>query len=156
MNAALEKLSGWMAGLACICLILLMLVTFLDVVGRYFFNTPLTYSVELTEFGMGLLVCLGLAVTTFNRGHISVDLLNSVLPSRADNWFRRLTALTGVLVFSLIAWRLYDRALSFMDDGLTTQVLALPVYPVVFVMAAASVVAALIALVQLFEASHDA
>jgi TRAP-type C4-dicarboxylate transport system permease small subunit len=145
-----------MAGAACICLVFLMLVTFVDVVGRYF-NAPLTFAVELTELGMGLLVFFGLAMVTMNRGHIGVDLVESVAPDQINALLKRIASLAGVLFIGLMAWRLADRASNFMSDGLATQTLFLPVYPVVFLMAAAAGIATLVALVQLvkFRDSDD-
>lgn len=156
MTPLLKRLSGWMAGLACVCLVFLMAVTFLDVVGRYFFGLPLTFAVELTELAMGLLISFGLAITTLNRGHIAVDLLTSIAPRWANAVFIRLAALAGVLVFGLMAWRLLDRALNFRSDGLVTQVLGWPIYPVVMLMAGAALAAAVIALVQLVGRKNDA
>jgi TRAP-type C4-dicarboxylate transport system permease small subunit len=128
-----------------------MLITFIDVVGRYFFDAPLTFAVELTELGMGLLVFFGLAVTTLNRGHISVDLVSGMVSTRIHTLLIRIAAVSGFIFMGLVAWRLWDRAANFMSDGLATQVLFLSVYPVVFVMAVSSAFAALIVLMQVFQ-----
>jgi len=145
MQSLLNRLSRLMAAIACVCLVFLMVVTFLDVTGRYLFDAPLTFAVELIELSMGLLVSLGLAITTLNRGHIAVDLLSNAVGSTGRQLLARLSAIVGAIVFGLMAWRLWDRAANFKDDGLATQVLFLPVYPVVMVMSVAALVAALVA-----------
>lgn len=150
MQTLLTRLSHLMAAIACLCLVFLMVVTFLDVAGRYLFDAPLTFAVELIELSMGLLVSLGLAVTTLNRGHIAVDLLSNAVGSIGKQLLARLTALVGAVVFGLMAWRLWDRATNFKEDGLATQVLFMPVYPVVMVMSVAALVAALVALWLVF------
>ena len=142
-----------MAAIACVCLVFLMVVSFLDVAGRYLFDAPLTFAVELIELSMGLLVSLGLAITTLNRGHIAVDLLSNAVGSSGKQLLARLSALVGAIVFGLMAWRLWDRASNFKDDGLATQVLFMPVYPVVMVMSVASFVAALVAFWLVFARS---
>lgn len=138
-----------MAAAASLALVFIMLVTFVDVVGRYFFNAPVTFAVELTELGMGLVVLLGLAHTTFHRGHISVDVLNSILPKMVNAVLARVAALLGLVFVGLVTWRLGDKAFQFADDGLATQVLFVPVYPVVFIMSVAAAVAAVIGLYML-------
>lgn len=152
MTKLTERVSHWLANAACLCLIVLMLVTFVDVVGR-FFDTPLKFAVEIIQLGMGLLIFFGLAITTLRRGHIAVDLLTSVLPLRARQILSRLAALSAVVSISLMAWRLWDRAASFMSDGLETDILGLPVYPTVFIMSLAAGFAALVAILQLLSPS---
>jgi len=138
-------MADWLAAAACIALVVVMLITFVDVTGRYFFNAPLTFAVEIIELGMGLIVLFGMAITTLKRGHIAVDLLSGVLPRFGDMALKYLASFCGFLFIGLMAWRLFDRANNFMNDGLATQVLFLPVFPVVFLMAAAACVATVIA-----------
>ena len=142
-----------MAGAAGLCLLGLMLITFTDVVGRYFFNAPLVFTVEIVELGMGLMLFFGLAITTLNRGHISVDLITGFLPLRARVMLASFSALIAVGFFGLIAWRLWDRAVNFLSDGLATQILFLPVAPVVFVMSIAAGITTLFALYLLLRPS---
>lgn len=139
-----------MAGFACLVLLGIMGVTFVDVVGRYFFNAPITFAVELIQLGMGLLVLFGLAITTLERGHIAVDIADGIVSSTIARLFAGVAALCGLAFIGLIAWRLWDRAFKFMDDGLATDVLFLPVWPVVILMAFAASAATIVALVQVF------
>ena len=135
MQSLIKRISGWMAGVASICLLGLMLITFADVVGRYFFNAPLVFTVEIIQLGMGLMICFGLAITTLNRGHIAVDLIVGIVPGFLRVWLVSFTTLITVIFIGLMAWRLLDRATNFWSDGLATQILYLPVAPVVFLMA---------------------
>lgn len=151
MQSLLKRTANGMAAAASICLLFLMLITFFDVMGRYFFNAPLTYAVELVELGMGLLVMFGLAITTLNRGHIAVDLLANMVSTPVKLVLMRFAAILGFVFIGLMAWRLWDRATNFMSDGLATQVLFLPVFPVVFVMAVSAGIATLIVLLQVFQ-----
>ncbi len=153
MEKTLRKISTALAGFACIILVLIMLITFVDVVGRYFFNAPITFAVELIQLGMGLLVLFGLAITTLERGHIAVDIVDTLVPALVQKVFAAIAALFGVGFISLIAWRLWDRGLNFYGDGLATDVLFLPVWPVVILMAIAASVAAVVALAQVIRPS---
>ena len=153
METGLRHLARWLSGIACIELLFIMVVTFVDVVGRFFFNAPLTFAVELVQLGMGLLVMFGLATTTLKRGHISVDLVEGLVQGRGKFLLTIIAAVCGLAFIALMAWRLWDRGLNFMSDGLATQVLFLPVYPVVLLMAIAAAIAAVIAALQVIKPS---
>ncbi|MFK7874591.1 MAG: TRAP transporter small permease [Paracoccaceae bacterium] len=153
MEHQLKRISNVLAGFACLVLMGIMAVTFVDVVGRYFFNAPITFAVELIQLGMGLLVLFGLAITTLQRGHIAVDIVETLVPASFGKLFAAIAALCGLVFIGLIAWRLWDRAFKFMDDGLATDVLFLPVWPVVLLMALGASVAALVALIQVIHPS---
>jgi len=142
-----------MAGAASLFLLGLMLITFTDVVGRYFFDAPLVFTVEIVELGMGLMILFGLALTTLKRGHIAVDLISGLVSGRLRVWLISFSTLTTVIFIGLMTWRLWDRAANFWDDGLATQILFLPVAPVVFLMAVAGGVTTLFAVYLLFHPS---
>lgn len=150
MEPLLRRISNALAAFACVILMLVMLITFVDVVGRYFFNAPVTFAVELIQLGMGLLVLFGLAITTLERGHIAVDLVETLVPGPVRRLFAFFAAVCGAAFISLMAWRLWDRGMNFYGDGLATDVLFLPVWPVVLLMAFAAAVAAIVAIAQLF------
>jgi TRAP-type C4-dicarboxylate transport system permease small subunit len=78
VDGTVKRISNVLAGFACVVLVGVMMITFVDVVGRYFFNAPITFAVELIQLGVGLLVLFGLALTTLERGHIAVDILETV------------------------------------------------------------------------------
>lgn len=147
MGRFLDRLTRGMALVSGGFLILVMLIMFIDVIGRYFLNAPLTYSVELVELAMGLFVMFGMAQCTLHRGHISVDLLSERIVGRMlDRLFNIIAAVAGAIFMGLIAWRLLMHAIRVYEDGIFTQVLEFPSYPVVFLMFAAGVVSALVAL----------
>ena len=151
MNRILTRVSNGLAVCACLALVAVMPITFVDVIGRYFFNAPVTFAVELIQLGVGLVVLLGLAVTTLERGHIAVDLLDRVVPPVVQAFLTRFAALCGTVFIALIGWRLWDRAMNFRADGLATDILFLPVWPVVALMALAAWVAAIVALTQIIR-----
>ncbi|QKV20180.1 TRAP transporter small permease [Oricola thermophila] len=150
MGALMKSLSRWLAGLACVALLFILCVTFVDVVGRYVFDAPLTFAVELVHLGMGLLVLFALPLTTIERGHVAVDIADSLLPRSGRRILALIAGICGFLFLSIVAWRLWDRAVNFLGDGLATDILFLPVWPVAFLMAFAAGAAALVAFAQIF------
>ena len=151
MNKVLKVASASLTGIAFVVLLLVLAITFVDVVGRYFFNSPLTYSVELVQLGMGAIVLCGLPMTTMHRGHVSVDLVEHTLPKPMRSILQIFASFCTCFVLALFAWRLWERAIGFRSDGIGTDVLFLPIWPVVFLMAVAAGVAAIIAATQIMS-----
>ena len=63
-------------------------VTFCDVVGRYFFNAPFAFTVELTQMAMALVVYFGVGLVTHEDAHISADVVTLRLPPRCARCWR--------------------------------------------------------------------
>ena len=74
----------WLAlvlnSIAAVTLFSLMIIVCVDVIGRYFFNRPLTGSTELIEMSMGVLVFSVFPVISWRNEHIVVDLLDHFTP----------------------------------------------------------------------------
>jgi TRAP-type C4-dicarboxylate transport system permease small subunit len=133
------RVTWWLARVAAVVLAALAVVTFCDVIARYFFNSPFSFTVEITELAMGVLVYFGVGLTTHDNDHISVDFVTL----RLSAWMRALLALvTNVLAFLflvLLVWRLWQRAAVLLEKGDTTPVVLIPVWPFAFIMAVGSI-----------------
>ncbi|MHA1570320.1 MAG: TRAP transporter small permease [Alphaproteobacteria bacterium] len=125
-------------------------MTFFDVVGRYAFNSPIVGTVETTELFMGVIVYLGMAMTTQKRGHISVDLLTSNVGPRTRLLLAVLADLVSAVFVAFLSWRLWQIAKRTFDNNLITQIWEVPVYPAAYIMAAASSVMVIILFGQLW------
>lgn len=131
-------LDGLLRLLAAALMFLMMALTFVDVVGRYVFNSPLPGAFEMTEVAMGILIFAGLPLISAEDGHINVNMLDGLLGAR----FVRVRAvvvdvLLGASV-GVLAWMLWDKAEQLSRFGDKTAYLGIPIAPVVFVMAALS------------------
>lgn len=138
-DALTGRLSLWLVRAGAVVLAVMMTMTFLDVVGRYVFNSPIVGTVDMTELYMGLIVYLGIGYTTHRRAHISVDLLTGRLGPRTRLWFDLLAQIISGVLVTLICWQLWSIAGDTLDNNDSTRVWELRIYPVVYAMAAASV-----------------
>lgn len=136
---------------ASLLLLVMMIVTFVDVVGRYVFNAPLAGAYELTEVLLALVVFIGLPIVTFRREHVTVDLVTSRLPSVLRRGLGVFAGVVMLLVLAVLAWRLGLLAIDFTEYGDTTVNLKIPLGPVAAVMAVLAAVSALAALLVLFR-----
>ena len=78
-----ERVTLWLARAGSIGLAIMMFLTLADVVGRIF-DHPVAGTVELTELIMGMIIYLGVGFTTFNRSHIRVDILITMMSTRVQ------------------------------------------------------------------------
>ncbi len=118
-----------LAVISCAVLFLMMTLTFVDVTGRYMFNSPLPALAEIIAFMMAGLVFCVLPLVCFREGHVTIDLLDGVVPSRlkrAQGVFINLVAAGAVL---FIAWRLWVKAMTHLEFEEATDELYLDIWP---------------------------
>lgn len=141
--AGFDRLNGraalWLVRIASVVLALLAILTFCDVAGRYFFNKPFSFTVELTELGMGLLVYFGVGLMTHEKGNVSVDFVTIRLPERIRAMFEFVTSIAAFAFLCFVVWQLFLRAQILFDKSDHTPILFFPLWPVAFLMAAASI-----------------
>jgi len=121
---------------ASVLLMAMMLLTFVDVVGRYIFNRPVRGGFEVTELGLLVLIFAGLPLVSHADEHVTMDFIDRLLGSRGrDLWIRAMHALIAAIMFFL-AWQTWIKAGKIAGYGDTTDVLRIPVGPFVYFMTA--------------------
>ena len=125
----------------------MMVLTFVDVLGRYLFSSPVPGGFEVTEIMLASLIYCGLPLITMRDGHISVDLVEGLLPG----WFKalrdRVIALLMTAVLGYIGYRLFGKAGDFVNYNDQTAVLNIPLAPLCYAMAVLTILSAIIAAV---------
>ncbi len=131
-------------------LFLMMMVTAVDVVGRYLFNKPLNGGFELTEMMLAALIYCGLPLVSKRREHIVIDTFDAFMSARVKHVFNVFADIVCCLILSGIGYLIFRRAARVAEYGDTTNVLKLPLAPVAYTMGTMIVVAAVIHLVLIF------
>ena len=112
----------------------MMLLTFLDVVGRQGFDSPISGSNELTEIAMGFVVYVGLPLVCIRREHITIGLLGNLLGGktrRVQNVVLNLVLAAAAFVWARQVW---IQAGVLLDTNAVLMFLQVSVAPCVFVM----------------------
>lgn len=122
----------------------MVVVTCIDVVGRYLFNRPMKGAFELTEVLMAALIFAALPAITARREHIAVDLLDRYFSRRAAQVRSAVIELGSALVAGALAYIFFEQAKQTYADGLYTQALQISLAPVVFFAMGALAVAAIL------------
>ncbi|MBP6816434.1 MAG: TRAP transporter small permease, partial [Burkholderiaceae bacterium] len=74
---------------ASLLLLVMMLLTFADVLGRYVFNTPLRGAFEITELALLSLIFAGLPLVSRADEHVTMDFIDKILGRSARALLRR-------------------------------------------------------------------
>ncbi len=124
---------GWFAAAV---LAALMLLTCVDVAGRYLFNSPVYGAFELTEMMLAALIFAALPLVSLRNDHVTVDLFDPVTP----DWLLRVQHVAacaiGFVCTAYLAWRLWIRAGNLLAAGETTAQLKLTIAWLAYGMAA--------------------
>ncbi len=151
-----RSLLDWGLGGCCALLLLgLTGVTVVDVIGRYWFDTPLSGAFEITQMMLCGLIFAALPLTTRAGEHIEVDLLYQSLPRSLQAAARVFATLVSAAVLGVLAWRLLIQATKLGADGAVTNALSLPLAPVAWFAAALAAVSAVLALLRLSKAGRS-
>lgn len=125
-----------------------MLMTMIDVFGRYFFSAPLGFAYEMTELMMAVTIFLAMTGVTLRGEHINVGLFDALFVGRIAALREAVISLFFVLAIGFICWRMYLFAGRLESYGDTTHVLKIHIYPFAYVGAVGLAVAALAAVVR--------
>jgi TRAP-type C4-dicarboxylate transport system permease small subunit len=147
LGARLETTLG---AVSAVVLFLMMLVTAVDVIGRYLFNKPLAGGFELTEMMLAALIYCGLPLVSKRREHIVIDTFDAFMSRAVKRFFDIFADVVCFLTLSGIGYLIFRRAARVAEYGDTTSVLKLPLAPVAYLMGVMIVTAAVIHLALIF------
>ncbi|MFZ1343224.1 TRAP transporter small permease [Thiothrix eikelboomii] len=137
------------AYLSGILLLGIMLLVATAVFFRYFLHQPILGSQEIVQLGMVLVVMLAIPSTAAHDLHIRVDLLDKALGEGGRFFADLLGRVLGIVVLSLMVWRCVLKAFDTYEYADTTNMLALPLWPIYAVIAAGMGMYAVILLVEI-------
>lgn len=142
------SLNRWLGYLASVMMGLMMLLTVADVSGRYFLNSPITGTTEISRLMMVIIVFPALGWAALSRVHVKVDLVLSRFPPRVQAIISIITLLIALGTYGAITWR------SFLESTVVnrqTSLLQLPFTPFYWVMSVGFAVFCLAIIVLIIE-----
>ena len=112
-------------------LVIMMAIITIDVCLRAVLNLPVlgSYIYEAIEFMMVILIFFGAAYCEIKKSNITVDLLVSQLPKKAQGVIDVVTYSLGIAFFILMAWRNFVQAHFVLEAGTIGVAVAIPLYP---------------------------
>ena len=120
------KVSRFISILAGIVLLWIVAVTCVDVIGRYFFNSPLYAGAEIIKVSMAGVIFLSLPYMFFKNEHIIVDLF----PVFKKGYLGWILGLIFLAIGSYSLWIIGDKTFSLamrsLEDGDTYEYIIAP------------------------------
>ncbi len=126
----------------------MMFLTFVDVMFRRVFNSPVLGAPELIEFMMGIVVTFSVVYCAYKKSHIAVDIIIVYFPDKTRKWLDCITSFITLFLFVLIAWQAFLYIGDEYHSRLTSPVLYIPVYPFIAAVAVGFVVICLVLLAE--------
>jgi TRAP-type C4-dicarboxylate transport system permease small subunit len=106
-----------------------VLMTNVDVVMRWLFNTPLNYIADVAPLIVAIVVAALFPFAITARYHVTIQLLGSLLGRRIQPWLEVFAALVSVVFFALVAWQIILFTIDLHVRGQTTWVMQIPSAP---------------------------
>ena len=150
MKSPRAWLEGALGVTSATVLFLMMMITAVDVIGRYVFNKPLTGGFEITEMLLAALIYCGLPLVSQRREHIVIDTFDPLMSARVKRALDVLAEIVCSITLGGIGYLIFRRAARVAEYGDTTSVLKLPLAPVAYLMGTMIVIACLIHLSLIF------
>jgi len=116
-----DRSSRWLFTLAGGALCLAVALYVFEVVMRYGFNAPTTWSVEAVQYALAVLIFCALPDITRRNAHITIDIVPEALPPHISVWLGRATALLAALACGVAGWIVAGEAIRQFDKGLMTN-----------------------------------
>lgn len=133
-----------------VILTLMMLITVLDVILRYF-RMPITGTYELVFLGGAVVIACAIPLTTWEGGHVAVDFLIQS-PSVS---FRKImgvfTRFLGIVFFFLLGWNLFRLGNDLFTSGEVSLTLHVPYYPAAYILGICAFVQCLVLTVMIMR-----
>ncbi len=150
MGTYTKALCNLMTIIAGIVLLIMMVITFADIVMRYL-GRPVVGAYEIVAF-------LGVAVTGFAlpraslmKAQVYVDLVVDKLSAGPRKTLQVITRVLVFIMFLIAAWYFIVMGTKFMATHTVTMSLRVPFYPVVFGLAASCLVQCVVAVYEIVE-----
>jgi TRAP-type C4-dicarboxylate transport system permease small subunit len=127
-----------MSVIAMIVLVVMVLLTTIDVLGRYLFNKPVQGTFELTEIMLASIVFCSLAFCQFGKGHIAVDIVVSRFSQKVQKAIQTFNYIITIFVLGMIAIMSFENGMMIKESQDVTMILEIPIYPFIFLVSIGS------------------
>ena len=146
----LDKFSGYLKFIGAVAITVMMLLTVVDVIGR-FFKYPIFGSVELIGFLATIIVTAALPYTYKVEGHVGVEILVRLLSKKTQLIMDIFTRTLSLFLFCLVAWQMFLYAEEIYKTGEVSMNLEFPIYYIVYLLAFGLVVFSVTILETIFK-----
>jgi TRAP-type transport system small permease protein len=128
-------ISKILAAVSAFALGVMMMISVIDVGGRYFFLRPLNGAFELVSMTLVIASTLGVGYCELRKGQIRITVITDMMKGRLKEIFNILTYIVSIAAVGLVSWQAWVRVSE--NYGVVRAVsdnLAIPYWPFMFLM----------------------
>lgn len=133
----LKKLTKMIDNILMVLIIILFLMMFgitnLNVIMRYFFNKPITFSVEMGRYCFVSIIFLGAIFTTKEDRHIQVDFFTGMFPEKLRLFMEQVGRLLMAFFFAIVTF--YTCRMAMTNLNVKSSAMQIPMAVPYFIMA---------------------
>jgi TRAP-type C4-dicarboxylate transport system permease small subunit len=107
----------------------LMFLGAVDVIGRYFFASPIMGTLEVSEILLAGVAFFGWGYTQSIKGHVTVKIIVSHFSHKVQVILDLLNSLLMFFLLGLILWQGVDTAISYWRSNRWIAVIDVPIFP---------------------------
>ena len=107
-----DSISEWVGKIDSFLLLVIILATFYEVIVRYFFNHPTSWSNELSSIIFAIYMMLGGAYVLKLNAHVCMDIVSSKFSPRVKALVGIVTYFLGALFLIVLIWKGGERAIT--------------------------------------------
>ena len=137
MQIKINKIFDYAAIASGLILFSLAILTFCDVFGRRFLNSPVAGTIEIVEFGIALVAFFAMPRAFFLNAHVSADFIKNVSITKLQTFITTLRFVLMLIIMSFVAYGTTKEAFAFLKNNRVTIDLELSFYPFYFASAIA-------------------
>lgn len=151
LDKVLSRITYRVTNLGVIVLMAMVLLVVTDIIRRRAFNSPFPFTLEVVELMLIVVVFFAVAYTASQRSHVSIDLVVSKFPLKAQTILDIVMHIISIGLFSFLCWRMVAHGMYLWRLHWSTGVLEIPRYPLAFVVSFGSALLALVLLARLLK-----
>lgn len=128
----LDKLFDGCLAVVNVLMALLIVIVIVDVIMTYFFNAPLKWALEVSEYALAFIAFLGAGWLMREEGHLRFEMVLEKLSQKVRSVLEIIVSIVCLLVSLVIVWFGLEVVMSLYEKGaLFESVLQWPRWPLI-------------------------
>ena len=127
-----DRINQVIGACGVVIIIVLTLMTVADIIMRRFFSMPFSFSFEVTQLMLVVIVFCSIPYSTNKMRHVSIEVLVNTFPEKLNRRIAIFGDFFCVAVLAAICWQCIDKGFRSHNIGTMTGELEIPLYPFYF------------------------